>query len=346
MKTNKLIVLSILTIILSACGSSSVKSLTGAGATFPLPYYKMAFDQYYENNSVSINYGGVGSGGGIRSLGDQVVDFAGSDAYLSEEEMNELPSEVLHIPSCMGAIVLAYNLPNIGSLNLDGEVLADIFMGKITKWNDDRIKSINEGVALPDIKITTIYRSDGSGSTFVFSDYLSKVSPEWKSEMGVSKSLKWDIGIAAKGNTGVAGILKQSEGSIAYLGSEYAFALKIPMANLKNASGHYIAPSSAAISAAATGEMPSDMRVMITNSQAEDAYPISLFTWLLIYKEQNYNGRSIELSKENIKMIKWMLSPEGQSLTKKINYCPLPAKAIEISMKALEEVTYNGEKLI
>ena len=344
MKRVNVLILLALVAMFSSCGSSN-EVVTGAGATFPLPFYNIAFKDYQEVSGISVTYGGVGSGGGIRSLKDMIVDFAGSDAYLSDKELKEMPSEVIHIPTCMGAVVLAYNLPTVKDLNLSGDVIADIFMGKITLWNDDRIKELNSGVELPEIAISPVYRSDGSGTTFVFSDYLSKVSSEWAETMGVSKALKWNTGIAAKGNPGVAGIIKQSEGSIGYVGSEYGFALKIAMANLQNSAGRFIAPSSDAISAAATAEIPSDMRVMITNSPAVDAYPISCFTWLLVYKEQDYNDRSLESAQHSINLVRWMLSPAAQDITTKVHYSPLSNSVIESSLKALEGVTYKGTKI-
>ncbi len=330
--------------MLSSCGGSK-EVITGAGATFPLPYYNIAFKNYQATSGVDVTYGGVGSGGGIRSLKDMIVDFAGSDAYLSDKELRDMPSEVIHIPTCMGAVVLAYNLPTVKKLNLSGDVVADIFMGNITSWNDARIVALNVGVELPSIAISPVYRSDGSGTTFVFSDYLSKVSPEWAKSMGVAKALKWNTGVAAKGNPGVAGIIKQSKGSIGYVGSEYGFALNITMANIKNSAGNFIAPSSEAISAAATAKIPSDMRVMITNSPAEKAYPISCFTWLLIYKEQDYNKRTLESAQGTVNLLRWMLTPAAQNLTTKVHYSPLSATVIESSLKALDGVTYKGENI-
>lgn len=345
MKRFKLTILASLAVLLSACGGSSNQIVTGAGATFPLPFYNMAFKEYQALSSVSVSYGGVGSGGGVRSLKDKIVDFAGSDAYLSDSEIKDMPYPVVHIPTCMGAVVLAYNLPSVEDLVLSGDVVADIFLGEITKWNDQRIKELNPGASLPDLTISTVYRSDGSGTTFVFSDYLSKVSPKWAETMGTSKALKWNTGIAAKGNPGVAGIIKQSEGSIGYVGSEYGFALNISMATLKNSAGNLVRPSDTSISAAATAEIPSDMRVMITNSPAEDAYPISCFTWLLIYKDQAYDKRTEENAKLTVDLIKWMLGDQAQAMTTKVHYSPLPTNVASSALELLDQVTYNGAKL-
>ena len=346
MKKITTIILCITALALASCSSSSKSSITGAGATFPLPFYNIAFKAYQDSSQTLVTYGGIGSGGGIRSLKDKIVDFAGTDAFLSEKELAEMPGEVLHIPTCMGAIVLAYNLPAVKDLNLNGELIVDIFLGNITKWNDSRIAALNVDVNLPDLKITPTYRSDGSGTTFVFSDFLSKVSPRWAEQLGTAKALKWPAGIAAKGNPGVAGTIKQTEGAIGYIGSEYGFSLKIPMAKIQNSSGHFVSPTSESISASASLEMPKDMRVMITNSASPEAYPISCFTWLLIYKDQATNDRtSIEQAKENVKLMKWMLGKNAQNITKIVHYSPLPQSVINTSLNALDGVTFGGNKL-
>ena len=273
-----------------ACGgqksSGESVELTGAGATFPLPFYNMTFEGYSATHADRVSYGGIGSGGGVRNLKDGIVDFAGSDAFLSDKEMTEMPA-VVHIPTCMGAVVLAYNLPDVVKLNLSGEVIADIYAGKITDWNDARLQELNPDVKLPAKKIILAFRSDGSGTTFVFTDYLSKVSENWKNTYGAGKTVDFPVGQAAKGNPGVAGIIAQTPYSLGYIGSEYAFAQKIPCASVINAQGEAVLPDTKSISAAA-GEIPQDTRCSITNADAPGAYPISCFTWLLIYKEQDY----------------------------------------------------------
>ncbi len=334
-------------LVMAACGgkNKSNASLAGAGATFPLPYYTLAFKTYQDAHQTEVTYGGIGSGGGIRSLKDKVVDFAASDAFLSDADMKKMPA-VVHVPTCMGAVVLAYKLKDVKSLKLTGDIVADIYMGKITKWNDQRISSINPGVALPNKSIVPVYRSDGSGTTFVFSDYLSKISPSWKSSIGSGKSLKWSVGIASKGNPGVSGTVSQTEGAIGYVGSEYAFAQKIAYAQLKNAAGKFITPSLQSISAAATGDMPKDTRCMITNSPASDAYPISCFTWLLIYKDQKYGSRTLDQATSTVKLLNWILSDEAQKLTAKVNYAPLPKKVIDNAEAQLKTVTYGSTPLL
>lgn len=350
---NKLLLLLVSLLALASCGNSQKSggkpenaAITGAGATFPLPYYNLAFKTYKDSTGTSVTYGGIGSGGGIRSLKDKIVDFAGSDAYLSEKEISEISSPVLHIPTCMGAVVLAYNLPEIKNLRLTGEIIAGIYLGKITRWNDPKIQSVNKEVIMPDKPLHAVYRSDGSGTTYVFSDYLSKISPEWMSRIGSGKALQWPVGLAAKGNPGVAGTISQTEGAIGYIGSEYAFALKIPTALLQNKAGNFIVPGSKSISAAATTELPADTRILITDSPAAEAYPISCFTWILLYKEQDYNNRTKEQAEATVKLLEWMLSEEAQTLTTKVHYSPLPASAKTNAQLLLKSVTFDGQPLL
>ena len=326
-------------------GARKAQQLSGAGATFPLPFYNVVFEQFAEVNGDAVAYGGIGSGGGVRNLRDKIVDFAGSDAFLSEKEMSDM-NPVIHIPTCMGAVVLAYNLEGVDELRLTGEVIADIFAGEIKMWNDERIKELNPQALLPNEAIIPVFRSDGSGTTFVFTDYLNKVSPMWASRFGAGKSVNFPAGQAAKGNPGVAGVIKQTKNSIGYVGSEYAFAQKIAYAKIQNQQGEFVAPSSASISASASGEIPSDTRASITNSDAKGAYPISTFTWMIIYKEQNYSDRSKEQAIATLDLIQYILSDEAQKITAYVHYAPLPTKAKEISLSNLKTVTYNGEAIL
>lgn len=325
--------------------SSNVK-LTAAGATFPMPYYNMLFKKYAKETGVETTYGGIGSGGGIRSLKDKVVDFGASDAFLNDEQLAEMPAQVLHIPTCMGAVVIAYNLPGVDGLKLSNELLEKIFMGEITKWNDPAIKSNNPDLSLPGTDITVVHRSDGSGTTFIFSDFMSKISKKWADAVGRGKSLKWPVGMGAKGNPGVAGTISQTNGSIGYVGSEYAFAQKIQTAEVQNSAGKYILPSIESISAAAKGDIPADTRVSLTNSSDPDSYPISGFTWIIFYKEQNYNNRSQEQALETIKLLNWIVSKDAQSEASKVNYAPLPEAAVEKAKAILKTVTYDGKPLM
>lgn len=336
--------------VMTACSGGannegrSAQELSGAGATFPLPFYNVVFEQFSEVNGDVVAYGGIGSGGGVRNLKDKIVDFAASDAFLSEKEMSEMPA-VIHVPTCMGAVVLAYNLDGVEKLNLSGELIADIFAGEVKMWNDPRLVAMNPDVKLPAEAIIPVFRSDGSGTTFVFTDYLTKVSAKWASRFGAGKSVNFPVGQAAKGNPGVAGVIAQTRNSIGYVGSEYAFAQKIPYARIQNARGELVDPSAMSISAAASGEIPADTRTSITNADAQGAYPISCFTWIIIYKEQNYSDRSKEQTVATLDLLKYILSPAAQNLTGEVHYAPLPNKAKELSLKNLKTVTYDGVEI-
>lgn len=353
MRTVLSIVLAV--VLLGACGNSkkdgksgsdSKVSLTAAGATFPLPYYNMVFKAYTEKTGILVTYGGIGSGGGIRSLSDKVVDFGATDAYLSDDKMAEMGSEVVHIPTCLGAVVIAYNLPGIDDLKLSDVLLEKIFLGEIKNWNDPALKSNNPGVSFPDKEITFVHRSDGSGTTYIFSDYMTKVSAKWAESVGTGKSLNWPMGMGAKGNPGVAGTISQTEGAIGYIGSEFAFAQKIQTALVQNSSGAYIAPSIESISAAAQGDIPADTRIMLTNSSDPASYPISGFTWIILYKEQAYADRSQAQALGTVTFLDWLISEEAQSSASKVNYAPLPTLAVEKAKAALRTVTYNGTALL
>ena len=341
----------ILAIVAVSCGGNATsegrkaQELSGAGATFPLPFYNVVFEEFAQVNGDAVAYGGIGSGGGVRNLRDKIVDFAGSDAFLTEKEMKNMP-EVVHVPTCMGAVVLAYNLDGVKELKLSGDVIADIFAGNIKMWNDERLAALNPGVKLPAEAIIPVFRSDGSGTTFVFTDYLTKVSPMWKEKFGAGKSVNFPSGQAAKGNPGVAGVIKQTKNSIGYVGSEYAFAQKIAYAKIRNQRGEVVEPTAASISAAASGEIPADTRCSITNADAAGAYPISTFTWMIIYKEQNYSGRSKEQAVATLDLLQYILSDEAQKITSEVHYAPLPEKAKELSIENLKSVTFDGTAIL
>ena len=326
-------------------GARAAQELSGAGATFPLPFYNVVFEEFAQVNGDAVAYGGIGSGGGVRNLRDKIVDFAGSDAYLSEKEMADM-APVIHVPTCMGAVVLAYNLEGVSELKLSGEVIADIFAGEIKMWNDARLAALNPGVTLPAEAIIPVFRSDGSGTTFVFTDYLTKVSPMWASKYGAGKSVNFPSGQAAKGNPGVAGVIKQTKNAIGYVGSEYAFAQKIAYAQIQNQRGEFVEPNSTSISAAASGALPADTRCSITNADAAGAYPIATFTWMIIYQEQNYSDRSKEQAVATLDLLQYILSDDAQHITSEVHYAPLPAQAKELSMKNLKTVTFNGETIL
>lgn len=350
---NFLISLSILALLVSCTGggkkvASDRKkvSLSAAGATFPMPFYNLAFKKYTEKTGIPLSYGGIGSGGGIRSLTDKVVDFGASDAFLSDKEISEMPAAIVHIPTCMGAVVIAYNLPGVNNLKMNPELLEKIFMGTITKWNDPKIKAVNSNLNLPDMKITVVYRSDGSGTTYIFSDYMSKVSNLWKEKVGNGKSLNWPVGIGAKGNPGVAGTISQSVGSMGYIGSEYAFAQKIQYALVQNSSGRFINPDIKTVSSAAKVEIPSDTRIMVTNSPDPEAYPISGFTWIILYKEQSYGDRSLATAESIVSFLDWLVGPDAQTIAESVNYASLPANVSSIAKGILRTITFDGKPVL
>lgn len=331
--------------LLPSCKGSKDNNLSGAGATFPEPYYKMIFKKFTEQTKADVSYGAIGSGGGYRSLKDRTVDFGASDVFLSEEEMNALPAPAIHIPTTMGAVVLSFNIDGVDSLKLDSDLISGIFLGTIKTWDDPAIAKENADVKLPSTPITVVYRSDGSGSTAVFSQYMSKVNAEWKDKIGEGKSLNFPVGVSAKGNAGVAGLIAETKGAIGYIGSEYAMAMNLKMAQLKNKSGRFISVNTKSISAAANVNMPEDTRTFITDSDNPDAYPISTLTWILVYKEQKYDGRSIDKAKSLKALLQFILSDESQALAPQINYAPLSGVALEKARKAVENMTYDGKKL-
>lgn len=347
----KILLFPAIVLVLGSCvnQNSPIKgnsAISGAGATFPYPFYNIVFRDYMRvNPGMTVNYGAIGSGGGIRSLRDNSVDFGASDAFLSDKKLKSMNAEVVHIATCMGGVVMAYTLPGVDSLRLTGELVAEIFMGNIIRWDDPLIAQENPDVELPDLRITPVYRSDGSGTTFNFSDYLCEVSDKWKRSMGKGKALKWSAGIAAKGNPGVAGIVQQTEGAIGYIGSEYALTLKLSTAKLKNKSGNYVDATLETISAAANVDLPDDMRVTLTDSADPNAYPISLLTWILVYKNQQYANRTEKDARDLVNLLTYVLSPEGQEVAAKINYAPLSEQALIKTQKLISEIHYGGKVL-
>ena len=338
----------LMAIILGSIGlnaRSKDVELLGAGATFPYPFYSKAFDVYFKVYNVKVNYQAIGSGGGIRQLLNRTVDFGATDAFMSDEYLAKVPMEILHIPTCLGAVVITYNLPGNPKLRFTPQVIADIFLGKIKYWNDERIKTLNPDVKLPAKKILVIHRSDGSGTTFIFSDYLSKVSREWKEKVGRGKSLKWPVGLGGKGNAGVAGLVKQMPGAIGYVELTYALSNNMPVGMVKNKTGNFILPNTESVSLAGNVDIPKDTRVSITNTSAEKGYPISSFTWLILYKEQNYDGRSKEKAKELVNLIWWLIH-QGQKYTKELHYAPLPEEAVKRAEDVIRSITYDGKPLL
>ncbi len=321
------------------------QTLIGAGATFPYPLYDKWFSIYHHQTGIKVNYQAIGSGGGIRQLLNQIVDFGGTDAYMSDAEMAKAPGEILHIPTCIGAIVVTYNLPSNPVLRFSPDVLADIFMGKIKRWNNPRIVKLNPKVSLPNLPIVVVHRSEGSGTNFNFTNYLSKVSPEWRKQIGYGKVVNWPTGLGAKGNPGVAGLIRQIPGSIGYVELIYAEENKMPVALIQNKSGNFIKPSLKSVSAAANVKLPDDTRIIITNTDAPDGYPISSFTWIIFYKEQHYNGRSYTRAKTLAKLLWWMIH-QGQKYNAELLYAPLPKSAVRKAEAIIKSITYDGKRII
>lgn len=319
--------------------------LIGAGATFPYPLYSKIFSVYSSKTGIRINYQPIGSGGGIRQLINKTVDFGATDAPMTEEEIKEAKAPVLHIPTCLGAIVLAYNLPGNPKINLSRKALADIFLGRIKRWDDPEIAKINPDIKLPNMNITVVHRSDGSGSTFILSQYLSKVSEEWENKVGTGKALKWPTGIGGKGNPGVAGLIRQIPGSIGYIELVYALQNKMTYASIENRSGKFIEPTIRSVSEAANTEIPEDTILDLTDTDSPEGYPLSSFTWIIVYKEQNYEGRAKEKAVELAKLLWWTVT-EGQRYAADLSYSPLPERVIEAAKNLIKGITYNGEPVL
>jgi phosphate transport system substrate-binding protein len=326
-------------------GNASDKNeIIGAGATFPYPFYSKVFDVYNKEKGIKVNYQSIGSGGGIKQLQNKTVDFGASDAPMTDEELSKSPAAIVHIPTCLGAVVITYNLPGSPALKFTPEVLADIFLGKITKWNDNAITAINAGIKLPDLAISVVHRSDGSGTTYIFSDYLSKINATWNTKPGTGKSLDWPVGLGAKGNEGVSGLVKQTPGSIGYVELVYALQNKMPAAMLKNKAGTFVSASLQSSSIAAAIDLPADMRVSLTNTDSPEGYPISSFTYLLLYKNQSYDKRTEASAKATIDLVNYLIH-DGQKYAESLGYAPLPAAAVTKAEEILKSVTYNNKPL-
>jgi phosphate transport system substrate-binding protein len=321
-------------------GSASAQSvdLTGAGATFPYPIYSKWFSDYAQNTGVKINYQSIGSGGGIRQLSEQTVDFGASDGPMSDQELaGAKGGPVLHFPTVMGAVVITYNVPSVTRpLNLSGDLIADIFQGKITKWNDARIVALNRGVSLPNSDILVVHRSDGSGTTYIFTDYLNTVSPSWSGSLGKGKDVKWPVGLGGKGNEGVAGQVRQTPGSIGYVELAYAKQNKLPYANVRNADGRFVSPSIASVTAAAASmKLPknTDYRVSIVNAPGKDSYPISSMTWILVYQNQPDKVKGTKL----VNFLRWAYK-NGEKSAATLDYAPLPASMVATLQNRLKTI--------
>jgi phosphate transport system substrate-binding protein len=318
-----------------AIGAQAQMTINGAGATFPYPIYSKWFDEYAKvDPSVRFNYQSIGSGGGQKQILAQTVDFGASDAPMSDDNLAKAPGKLLHIPTVAGAVVLTYNLAANQALKLDGETVAGIFMGQIKKWNDPKIAALNAGVSLPDQEIVVVHRSDGSGTTYIFTDYLSKASGDWKSKVGTNTSVNWPTGLGGKGNEGVSGQVKQTPGALGYVELIYAIQNKMPYAEVKNSAGQFVKPTLEAVTAAmATANIPNDFRFSMTDAPGKDSYPIAGATWLLVYERQ----KDAVKGKKLVEFLKWALT-KGEDMAKELDYAPLPPQLRDRVLKRVDEI--------
>ncbi|MGE0352683.1 MAG: phosphate ABC transporter substrate-binding protein PstS [Gemmatimonadales bacterium] len=326
--------------------ATAQQSLTGAGATFPNPIYTKWFDAYNRQTGIQINYQSIGSGGGIRQYTQGTVDFGASDGPMTDAQIAAVNGNVLHVPTVLGAVVLTYNLPSLGAtkLRFDGSTIVDIFMGRITKWNDPKLRALNPGVNLPDQDVIVVHRSDGSGTSYVFTDYLSKVSPEWRSQVGFNTSVNWPTGLGGKGNEGVTQQVKQVEGAVGYVELIYAISNNLPYGLVKNAAGSFVEPSLASVTAAAASaefSRDTDFRVSITNASGARAYPISSFTWLLIRRD-NPDAAKARLVRD---FLAWMITPDAQRMAEDLHYAALPTEVVDLIRVRLKSLRADGKAI-
>lgn len=342
-KTLKLAVVAVAVSCMSLAASAQDNTLLGAGSTFVYPLFSKIFSKY---TASKVNYQSIGSGGGILQLTNKTVDFGDSDAPLNADQTAKMSAAVLHIPMTSGAVVVTYNVPGVkGGLNLSGKDLADIYLGKITNWNSPEIKDANKGVAIPDLPIVVIHRSDGSGTSFIFTDYLTKVNADWAKKVGKASAVNWPAGLGGKGSEGVAGLVKQTPGAVGYVELAYAKQNNMPFANIQNKSGKYITPTLEATTLASNVTIPADSKVSITDTDNPKGYPIASFTWALIYKEQNYNSRSKARATELLKLL-WYNVHQGQAECAPLNYAPLSKSAVKVAEQILKSATFDGKPIL
>jgi phosphate transport system substrate-binding protein len=318
--------------------------LNGSGATFPFPLYRKWISVYQGRSGIRVTYQGVGSGSGIRQLLQQSVDFGATDAFMNDEEMSRAPRPVLHLPTCVGAVVVTYNLPGNPAVRLTPDLLADLFLGRIKRWSDPRLAEVNGGATLPDQPVTVVHRSESSGTTFLFTDYLARVSPEWNRSVGRGKTVKWASGMGVEGNPALAEMIKRIAGSVGYVELTYAQNQRLPMASLRNRSGRYVPPNVNTVNAAADVPIPADTRILLTDTEAAEGYPISAFTYLIFYREQAYGTRTLERAKILSDLLWWMIH-DGQAFNREMGYAPLPPAAVDRAEEILRSMTFNGKPL-
>jgi phosphate transport system substrate-binding protein len=344
-KSLQLAIVAIAASCVTLSASAQDNTLLGAGSTFVYPLFSKIFAEYGKTHDVKVNYQSIGSGGGILQLTNKTVDFGGSDAPLNADQAKKIGVPVLHIPMASGAVVITYNVPGIATLKLTGKDLADIYLGKLTKWNSPEIAATNKGVKLPDMGIVVIHRSDGSGTSYIFTDFLTKVNEEWAKKVGKAGAVNWPAGLGGKGNEGVANLVKQTPGAIGYNELAYAIQNKMAYADVQNKAGKFITPTLATTTASSNVELPANAEVSLTNTDNPKGYPITSFTWALIYKEQKYSDRSAAKAKMLLQLM-WYNIHEGQKNCEPLNYAPLSKSALKVAEKILKSATYDGKAIL
>jgi phosphate transport system substrate-binding protein len=346
MKIPRITVAALILTVAAGFGFGQSIQLVGAGATFPAPLYSKLFDEYNKQFGVAVNYQAIGSGGGQTQLKGKTVDFGGSDVIVADDVAKTFPAPFVYVPIVAGAVVVTYNLPGNPELKLTPDVIADMFLGVIKTWNDTRIAALNPTVTLPKTAVSVVHRSDGSGTTGVFSDYLSKVSDAWKTKVGAGQSLSWPVGVGGKGNAGVAGLVQQLPGAVGYVELTYALQNAMPYATVKNKSGAFVKPSLASTTAAANVAIPNDVtQTNLTNNDAADGYPICTFTWILVYKEQSYDGRAQAKADAIVKMLWWM-THDAQAYAQPLSFATLPKAVVAKAEAIIKSITFNGAPLM
>jgi len=345
-KSLKIAAVAIAASAISLSATAQDNTLLGAGSTFVYPLFSKIFAEYSAKTGVKVNYQSIGSGGGILQLTNKTVDFGGSDAPLNADQAKKIGAPILHIPMASGAVVITYNVPGVtASLKLSGKDLADIYLGKITNWNSPLISDANPGIKLPNLPIVVIHRSDGSGTSFIFTDFLTKVNPDWAAKVGKASAVNWPAGLGGKGNEGVAGLVKQTPGAIGYNELAYAIQNKMVYASVQNKSGKYITPTLETTTASSNVELPANAEVSLTNTDNAKGYPITSFTWALIYKEQKYSDRSADRAKQLLKLL-WYNIHDGQKNCAPLNYAPLSKSALKVAEAILKSATYDGKAIL
>jgi len=320
-------------------------ALQGAGATFPLPFYQTLIEAYAKRAGVTVDYRGVGSGEGIRQILERKVDFGATDAFLTAAEAQKSPAPLVLVPTCLGAVVLTHYLPGNPKLRLTPEVIADLFLGTIKRWSDPRIAQLNPDARIPDLPVRVVRRQDGSGTTYIFTEYLSKTSSVWREKVGTGKAVAWPVGIGGEGNPGVAGLLTQVPGSIGYVELIYALGNDLPVAVVRNRAGRFIEPTPESVSRAAQAPLPEDTNASLTDTPVPDAYPIGSFTWLAFYKEQDYDGRARDRAEALLNFL-WWVTHDGQANARSLSYAPLPDGAVRKAETLLRSATYRGQAIL